>query len=190
MLKRRHRHLAGILHTLDGDGANQSLEGKFDQAFIVLEHPFAASQGRESSGRETAAIGLMAGGAVGFARVNLGAFAEEVGVLAGQMTRHPHGTFASAGEDPVIQRSRGGLEGLLGMLVEALSLRCGQNGLRCNLRQVRGSSDGFHAYATMVIIGRDFKKGWVVFELSSVKAQDTNGSGTDAMVLGLQQLLK
>ena len=127
----------------------------------------------------------MAGGAVGFARVNLGAFAEEVSVLAGQMTRHTHGTFAGAGEDPVIQRSRGGLKGLLGMLVEALSLRGSQNGLSHGLGQIGGGGNSLHPHTTMVIIGSSLEKFWVVIELISVKAQDADGGRTDAVIFGI-----
>ena len=52
MLKRRHRHLTGVFDALDGNGADQSFKREFDEALVVLEHPFGAGQGWESSGRK------------------------------------------------------------------------------------------------------------------------------------------
>lgn len=72
-----HGHLAGVFFAFHLDGAEESVEGEFDEAVFVAIDPFRFGKRREHRGGEPLSIGLVTGGAVALTGVNFLAFFEE-----------------------------------------------------------------------------------------------------------------
>lgn len=71
-----HGDLAGVFFAFDFDGAEEAVEGEFDEAVFAALDPLGARERGEHRGGEAAAIGLVAGDAVAFAGVDFGSFFE------------------------------------------------------------------------------------------------------------------
>ena len=75
--ERRHGNDTGVVRAFDFDGALESVEGEFDEAFFAAGDPFAAGDGWELGGGETFAVGLVTSDAMTFSVEDLGAFGED-----------------------------------------------------------------------------------------------------------------
>jgi hypothetical protein len=68
----------------DLDRAEEAVQGQADEAYLVAVDPAGAGDRRELGGRQTPPVGLVAGGAMALAGIDLGAFGEAIAVAAGE----------------------------------------------------------------------------------------------------------
>ena len=106
-----HGDLAGVFFTFDLDGAEEAVEGEFDEAVFAALGPLGARERGEHRGGEAFAIGLVAGDAVAFAIVDFGSFFEGDEVGGGEIGSGFSAGFGGVGFDFLnLEVSGGGFE--------------------------------------------------------------------------------
>ena len=182
LFKGGHGNLTGVFFPLHFDGAEEAVEGEFNEAFFVAIHPLGSGEWREHGGGEALAIGLVAGDAVAFAGVDFVAFLEEQKCFAIERRSGVRHFLAGFGFDDFALKLRGGgFEDRLEPFVDGVFRNFLKDGKALFWFEPGRSDGGLEANAGRFVGGGFGEDGGLVVELGLV-TEDLDGGGADLWV--------
>ena len=168
-LKGGHGHLAGVFFAFHLDGAEESVEGEFDETVFVAIDPFRFAKRRKHRGGEALSIGLVTGDAVAFAGVDFVSFFEEA---KGVFVEGAGGVRDFFGGIPfdilTFEVGGGGFEDGLEPFVDGVFFDFGEDWEADFWIQPRGGDGGLKSHARRFIRSEMLEHGGGIFDLIAV----------------------
>ena len=191
LLEGGHGNLAGVFFAFDFDGAQEAVEGKFDEAVFAAIDPFCFGKRREHGGGEAFAIGLVAGDAVAFATVNFRSLFEEDEGFAFERAGGFSEFFDGVSFDFLALEVGGGsFEDGLEPVVGGLAGDGFQDGKAFPWSEPGGGDSSFESDAGGFVSGGFLEEFGLVFDLVATVAEDVDGGGADAWVFCVEKVFE